>query len=283
MMDPESFASYAPALALISLLAAIVNGALGYGFGSILVPFALLFLTNRVLNPVLVPVEVVLNGYVLWVSRDAVADVSRRVSPIAIGIVPGIVVGTLILAKANPAWLKFGTLLVLLPLILMQAAGFRRPIRSERSVGLSLGAAVGILYSVTTISGPPLATMLNNQGFTKQHFRAALALLRLVESTLTAVAYYFAGLYALTMLPLMSVVLLGIVVGVPTGAWLIQRVQPETFRRVCMAFDALLVAFGLSTLLRQLGLVETAAAYMVLVAVAAVDACLLYRYFTRLR
>ncbi len=283
MMDPESFASYAPALALISLLAAIVNGALGYGFGSILVPFALLFLTNRVLNPVLVPVEVVLNGYVLWVSRDAVADVSRRVSPIAIGIVPGIVVGTLILAKANPAWLKFGTLLVLLPLILMQAAGFRRPIRSERPVGLSLGAAVGILYSVTTISGPPLATMLNNQGFTKQHFRAALALLRLVESTLTAVAYYFAGLYALTLLPLMSVVLLGIVVGVPTGAWLIQRVKPETFRRVCMAFDALLVAFGLSTLLRQLGLVETAAAYMVLVAVAAVDACLLYRYFTRLR
>ena len=31
----------------------MVNGALGYGFSSITVPLALLFLTNRVLNPAL--------------------------------------------------------------------------------------------------------------------------------------------------------------------------------------------------------------------------------------
>ena len=41
-------------LAIITLAAAVVNGALGYGFSSITVPLALLFLTNRVLNPALV-------------------------------------------------------------------------------------------------------------------------------------------------------------------------------------------------------------------------------------
>ena len=49
----------------------IVNGALGYGFSSITVPLALLFLANRVLNPALVLIEVVLNAYVLWNNRDA--------------------------------------------------------------------------------------------------------------------------------------------------------------------------------------------------------------------
>ena len=49
------------ALVFITLGAAIVNGALGYGFSSITVPIALLFLTNRVLNPALVPIEVALN------------------------------------------------------------------------------------------------------------------------------------------------------------------------------------------------------------------------------
>ncbi len=49
-------------LASITFLAAIVNGALGYGFSSITVPLALLFLSNRVLNPALVPIEVVLNA-----------------------------------------------------------------------------------------------------------------------------------------------------------------------------------------------------------------------------
>ena len=62
---------HALALGLITLLAAIVNGALGYGFSSITVPLALLFLSNRVLNPALVLIEVPLNAYVLWVNRAA--------------------------------------------------------------------------------------------------------------------------------------------------------------------------------------------------------------------
>ena len=66
-------------LAGITLVAATINGALGYGFSSITVPLALLFLTNRVLNPALVLVEVVLNGWALWVNRAAVPLVQGRV------------------------------------------------------------------------------------------------------------------------------------------------------------------------------------------------------------
>ena len=86
--------SYPIALAAITLLAAVVNGALGYGFSSITVPIALLFLANRVLNPALVLIEVVLNAYVLWDNRDALPMIWRRVMPIIIGLVPGIAVGT---------------------------------------------------------------------------------------------------------------------------------------------------------------------------------------------
>lgn len=157
-------------LAGITFLAAVVNGALGYGFSSITVPLALLFLTNRVLNPALVPLEVVLNAYVLWVNRTSLAEVRPRVLPIVVGLAPGVVVGTLIVSQVHPGWLKFGTFAVLLPLILLQAAGFRRPIRTERAAGMALGGGVGLLYAVTTISGPPLAVALNNQGFAKRDF-----------------------------------------------------------------------------------------------------------------
>jgi hypothetical protein len=50
----EAMDSHALALIGITLFAATVNGALGYGFSSLTVPVALLFLTNRVLNPALV-------------------------------------------------------------------------------------------------------------------------------------------------------------------------------------------------------------------------------------
>ena len=271
------------ALALITFFAAIVNGALGYGFSSITVPLALLFLANRVLNPAMVLIEVALNAYVLWVNRGALPDVWRRMVPIVIGLVPGIALGTLIVAQVSPAELRFYTFVVLLPLILLQAAGFRRPIRSEQSVGLVFGGGLGVLYSVTTISGPPLAVMLNNQGLAKNEFRAALGFIRLAESTFTAIAYWYVGLYSINSMLLIPVILPSVVVGVPIGVWLIRHVRAETFRRVCMSFDAWVVGFGISTLLRELQIVESAAAYLVLAAVGVVDVILLYRFFSKQR
>ncbi len=267
------------AIVLITLGAAAVNGALGYGFSSITVPLALLFLTNRVLNPALVPIEVVLNAYVLWVNRESLPRVWRRVLPIVIGLLPGVLLGTAIVSDVHPGWLRFATFVVLLPLIFGQAVGYRRPIQSERSVGLVLGGGVGVLYAVTTISGPPLAVMLSNQGLTHKDFRAALGFIRLAESSFTAAAYAYVGLYSTESAALMVWMLPSIAIGVPIGTAIIRRVRPDTFRRVCMSFDAWIVGFGLSTLLKSLGLVESNLAYLVFASVALLDSFLLYRFF----
>ena len=274
MTDP-----YTIALAAITLLAAVVNGALGYGFSSITVPIALLFLANRVLNPALVLIEVVLNAYVLWHNRDALPGVWRRVLPIVIGLAPGVVVGTTVVAQMNADWLRFATYAALLPLILLQAAGFRRPIRSERSVGFVFGGGLGVLYSVTTISGPPLAVALNNQGLARKDFRAALGFVRLAESSMTAVAYGYAGLYSATSMALIPWIVPSIAIGVPLGAFIIRRAPVETFRRVCLSFDAWVVGFGLSRLLNELQLVEGRVAYLVLASIILLDVWL-YRFFT---
>ena len=272
--------SQALLLLLITFGASIVNGALGYGFSSITVPLALLFLSNRVLNPALVLVEVVLNTHVIWTNRRAVPDIWRRVLPVVIGLVPGVIGGTIIVSQVSPGWLKLATYVILLPLILLQAAGWRRPIRSEKSVGLLFGGGLGVLYSVTTISGPPLAVALNNQGFSKQEFRAALGVIRLAESSMTALAYLTAGLFTASSLALIPGILPSVLVGVPIGAFVIRHVNSETFRRVCMSFDAWIVSFGISALLRDLRVVESYAAYGVMLAVAIIDAVLLYRFFS---
>ena len=271
------------ALVLITLGAAGVNGALGYGFSSITVPLALLFLTNRVLNPALVLIEVVLNGWALWVNRAAVPLVQSRVRWVVVGLMPGVIIGTLIVSRVHPGWLKLGTYAALLPLILVQAAGLRRPVRNERTAGMALGGGVGLLYAVTTISGPPLAVALNNQGFSKQEFRAALALVRLAEASMTAIAYAAAGLFIRESFTLIPAILPGVLIGVPLGAVLIRHLPPETFRRICMSFDAWIVSFGLSTLLRDLHLVDSSAAYGVMALVVAIDAWLLFWFFTRSR
>ena len=263
----------------ITLFAAIVNGALGYGFSSLTVPVALLFYPNRVLSPALVLVEVMVNAYVLLVNRKGVPETWRRVLPILCGLIPGILAGSYILSRAHPEWLKFFTYVTLLPLILLQAAGVRRRIRAERTVGVPLGAGVGVLYSVTTISGPPLALMFNNQGFAKEKFRAALGIIRVGESVLTASAYYFLGLYTETSAQIFSTILPSVVIGIPLGAYVISRMRSETFRRICMSFDAWVVGFGLSTVLINLALIASPTAYTVLLLAVLIDAYLLHLYF----
>jgi hypothetical protein len=267
-------------LAVITLFAAFVNGALGYGFSSLTVPVALVFYTNRILNPAIVVIEVLLNVYVLLVNLSGLPAVWKRVIPIVVGLLPGIAIGALVLASLQPAWIKFGTYVFILPLILVQAAGWRRPIESSWLVGLPFGTALGVLYSVTTISGPPLAILFNNQGLVKNEFRAGLALVRVVESSVTALVYYQMGLFIAEGRSILLVLIPSVVVGIPLGAYLIRRLDAETFRRICMSFDAWVVGFGFSRVLIELRLIESPWAYSAMVFTILIDTYLLYIFFT---
>jgi len=267
----------------ITFFAAFVNGALGYGFSSLTVPVALLFVTNRVLNPALVLIEVFINVYVLVINRASIPAVWKRAYPIIIGLLPGIALGSYLLASVHPGWTKFATYAFLLPLILVQAAGVRRPVRSERLIGIPFGAGLGFLYSITTISGPPLAVLFNNQGLVKQDFRAGLALIRVAESSFTAIAYYQLGLFTAETLSIGTTIVPGVAIGIPLGTYLIRRVDPEVFRRLCMSFDAWVVGFGLSRVLLDLELAHGSMAYGPLMLAIALDAWLLHVFFSARR
>lgn len=266
-------------LVLITLVAATVNGALGYGFSSITVPVALLFYTNRILNPALVLVELVINSYVLFINRKSIPNVWWRVAPILIGLVIGIGIGSYILFLVQPAWIKFITYFFLLPLILLQAAGIRKPIQAEKAIAIPFGMGIGTLYSVTTISGPPLALLFNNQGYAKQDFRAALGVIRVAESSLTAIAYGFIGFYSAGSMEIIPYIIPSVLLGIPLGTYVIRWMEPETFRRICMAFDALIVGFGLSRVLVELKLASPLTTYSILSIVVVLNAFLLYRFF----
>ena len=266
-------------LVLITFVAATVNGALGYGFSSITVPVALIFYTNRILNPALVLVELVINGYVLFINRRSIPSIWWRVAPILIGLLIGVGIGSYILSLVHPSWVKFVTYVMLLPLILLQAAGIRKPIRAEKAIAIPFGLGIGTLYSVTTISGPPLALLFNNQGYAKQDFRAALGVIRVGEAIFTGIAYYFIGLYSAESMAIIAYIVPSVLLGIPLGSFLIRWMDPETFRRICMAFDALIVTFGLSRVLTELDLATAFTTYSILTIVTILNAYLLFRFF----
>lgn len=264
-------------LAVTSLGAATVNGALGYGYSSISVPVALLVVAGRVLNPAIVIVEVALNLYALFLLRRDARRVLPRVLPLALGLVPGVIAGAVLLDHVAPRDVKLAVFVVLLPLVLVQATGRRWPFAAKRRAALPAGAGIGLLYGVTTISGPPLAMYWNNQGLAKADFKVALALSRTIESLCALAAYAYLGLFADGSAALLPWIVPGVVLGFPLGHRLLRDVRVESFRRACASFDVYLISFGLARTLADAG-VAPALAYQVVVASALVDGWLLYHY-----
>jgi hypothetical protein len=280
-VEPVTVTSVTLLIGLVSLCAATINGALGYGYSSITVPIALLMVTSRVLNPAIVIVEVVVNLYALFLARRAVPAMWPRVAPVALGILPGVLLGSAVLASISAEWAKLVTYATLLPLILIQGAGLRVPIRRHRTIGAPFGVGVGVLYSMTTISGPPLALYFNNQGLAKDEFKVALALTRSIESTATLIAYAALGMLTPESTALVPWLAPGVLVGIPLGFVVIRHLPPETFRRICISFDSWLVAFGLSRVLARLELLPVAWSYQALTLTVLIDGFFLRRFFAR--
>ena len=158
-----------------------------------------------------------------------------------------------------------------------------RPNRRSDRIGLPFGMGLGVLYSVTTISGPPLAILFNNQGLVKNEFRAGLALIRVAESSLTAIVYFHLGLFVAESTSLLVAIVPSVLIGIPLGAYVIRHLDAETFRRICMSFDAWVVGFGLSRVLVDLKLMASPWAYSVMAITILIDTYLLFIFFRKRR
>lgn len=263
-------------LAILAFGAAIINGAIGYGFSSIVTPVALLWYSNKVLNPALVMVEVAVNIALLIRERKYIRGTWHRARPIVTTLLPGVILGTVGLAYLAVNDVKVVVYATLLPLVLMQLLGVYRPFKNERRGGLAVGPGIGFLYSLTTISGPPLALFLRNQGMSKNEFRCAIAQIRVAESTLTLTAYsvfsfLFGGnLVTLPSIGLLPFLIVPVVIGVPIGTLLLRKVSPEFFRRFVMSCDAILVSYGLTRVFASLKWLSTNASYLILAVLLAI-------------
>jgi len=250
-------------LAILAFGAAVVNGAVGYGFSSTVTPIAILWFSNKVLNPALVIVEVAVNVALLTRERKHIAATWPRARPVVATLLPGVVLGTIGLAYLAVNDVKVVVYVVLFPLIALQLWGFYRPFRNERRSSAAVGPAIGFLYALTTISGPPLALFLRNQGMSKHEFRCTIGQIRVAESSLTLATYLaFDGLFgtnlvSLPALSLLPYLFIPVLIGVPIGTLLLTAVSPEFFRRFVMTVDGVFVSYGLSRVIIALGWVTS--------------------------
>jgi Sulfite exporter TauE/SafE. len=228
---------------VILFIASIPSGAFAYGFSATVTPLLLIRYTNRQISPILNFIEIFQNAANVMLNFR---NYTKKSLIITIYGIPGIAIGSLLGAyllkiSVNDALLKVIVYSVLIPLILLQAAGFRKEISLDKwkKVGYLVTFPVGVLYGVSTISGPPLALIINNQGLTKEEFKFAISALRVAESITTFSGYLTLGVFSSQVLYYVAItspaVITGMAIGVVT-ARIIKR--KEDFRRLVMSFDS---------------------------------------------
>ncbi|MCI4350801.1 MAG: sulfite exporter TauE/SafE family protein [Thermoplasmata archaeon] len=276
------FPAFNVPIAVLAFFAAVLNGAIGYGFSSTVTPIALFFTTSKVLNPALVVVELGVNVTLLVRERQFIRLMWPRAWPVIIGLLPGVVTGSILLNVLASTSVRFIVYAALLPLIILQLLGWSRPIRRERRTGPVVGGGIGFLYSLTTISGPPLALFWRNQGLSKEQFRCVMSQIRTAEASFTAVSYVALGYFTPSANALVPSLLIPVLIGVPLGALLLTRFSRDFFRQVVMAADGLFVAYGLNNVLVKLKILSAAVADVVTITIVAIVGFLLYRSLRKL-
>jgi len=269
---------------VILFIASIPSGAFAYGFSATVTPLLLIRYTNRQISPILNFIEIFQNAANVMLNFR---NYTKKSLIITIYGIPGIAIGSLLGAyllkiSVNDALLKVIVYSVLIPLILLQASGFRKEISLDKwkKVGYLVTFPVGVLYGVSTISGPPLALIINNQGLTKEEFKFAISALRVAESITTFSGYLTLGVFSSQVLYYVAItspaVITGMAIGVVT-ARIIKR--KEDFRRLVMSFDSWVSGYGLSFNLGKV--IGYDVLYWPMIVVIAIDLYLISKYIVK--
>jgi len=230
-----------PLLALAVAVAALVKGAIGFGFPTLGTPLLALIVDVKTAFLVLIVPNIVMDGIQL-VRSGAPAATARRLAPLVACGAVGMVLGTHLLAAlaSRTVMLILGAFILTFVALNVTRLSPRVPPRWEPWASPVVGFVAGVVGGITNVPGTPLVLYFYALGLGKREFVGAVGfsfvLYKLVQ--LGAVSWY--GLMSWSLLG-WSVVLTGAALGgFVLGLRVQDRLEARTFNRVVLVFLAAL-------------------------------------------
>lgn len=230
-------------------LASATQGLAGFGFAILAVPIMIIFISPKVVVPIILMHTIFINIAIL-IEAGKWVDL-RRIWPLIVASMAGIPVGTYLLLVLNVSVLKVFIGSVIIPFAIAFWVGFKSPVKSEKLAFVPVGFISGLLGASTSVGGPPVILFFVNQGIEKRVFRANLVAFYMITSLLIIAGFVFSGIitrevinYAIWLLP-------ATIVGTITGIKFTRQVDEKLFRNI--ALIVVMIA-ALSSIASGLGL-----------------------------
>jgi uncharacterized membrane protein YfcA len=112
--------------------------------------------------------------------------------------------------------------------------GFQKKIENEKLGYAIVGLLSGFLGGSTSIAGPPVVLFLNNQGTSKQEFRANMIAFLLIIYCVTIPVFYLNSLLTVSILTSSVYLIPAVLVSAFLGTKLSYRVDEALFRKIVL-------------------------------------------------
>lgn len=241
-----------PLLFVISatfLLAGLVKGVVGLGLPTVAMALLGLVMAPAEAASLLIVPSAVTNVWQLLAGPNF-RPLLRRLGPMLVGICAGTLAGGAMLPRdlTGYASTALGAALLLYAVIGLAAVRVAVPARMEAWAAPAVGAATGLVTSVTGVFVIPAVPYLQGLGLDKEDLVQALGLAFTVSTFSLAASLALDGTFRPAVAATSFYALIPSLAGMFFGQWVRSRIRPDVFRKM---FFAGLLALGAHLSLRS--------------------------------
>lgn len=229
----------------VIFLAGLTQGLAGFGFALVTVPIMIIFLSPKIVVPIVIILGTLITIVISFKARKWV-DL-KRFYPLTIAGIVGVPLGTYLLIILDVSVLKasIGSAIILLAVAFL--GGFKKKIKNEKLALAPVGFISGLLQGSISISGPPVALFFTNQGVKKQIFRANLIGYLMVLYLATIPVFVLGGLITVAVVKYAILFLPAMIFGAITGIKLARRIEEKFFRNIALIIITILGLFSIAS------------------------------------
>jgi hypothetical protein len=227
--------------AIAVLVAALVKGAIGFGFPTLGTPLVSLVTDVQSAVVLLILPNIVMDG-IQFHRRGAPVAVVRRFSTLLVGGSVGMILGTRLLIGLSPRTAGLVLSLFILLFVVSSAVGLdpRVPARWEAWVSPVVGLVAGVVGGITNVPGTPLVLYFRALALAKHEFVSAVAFTFVVYKLVQLGAVVYFGLMSWTILAGSAALTVAALGGFAVGLWVQDRLAATAFNRAVLGFLACL-------------------------------------------
>jgi uncharacterized membrane protein YfcA len=232
-------------LTVFLVVAGLMKGIIGVGMPIVALPLLSMLIDVRA-AVMLLSMPLILSNIPQAIEGGETIACFMRLIPVLLGMMPGILLGVIILVDGNPATTKViaGSVIVLVAGLTLVAPKLQLREGLKTPVGVAAGLAGGVLGGVAAMPGPLVFTYLLAKGLRGKEFTKEASLFLVLSSALLAIFLSSSHIFSWADLVISTSALIPVGIGMYLGQRLRDLIPANFFKRAVLVV-VLLSGLGL--------------------------------------